>query len=316
MDQILLALAQKIGLTALDVGARGGVNTDLGPLAAATNYVGFEPDPEECARLSRTGIGGGWKNVKFVPVALAAQPGEFALNLYSKRGCSSKYTARQDLGQLFARGDFYNLDEVVKVPCQRLDDVLQSESIEEPAFMKIDVQSMEVEVFDGALKTLQEDLVGIRTEVSFFPMYEEQPLFAEIDQRVRRDGFVPMRWLENHEWRRATKKKPYSMADGALPFSRGQLMHADVLYLQHPEGLKTDSPKALRRLVRLGLVAACYQHYDHALAAFSIPAVRSFCQGELKLDAEQAVERMSQAEVTLGRRLGWRLMRALQNRFA
>lgn len=316
MDPSLLALAQKIGLTALDVGARGGVNTDLGSLATATNYVGFEPDAEECSRLTRTGIGGGWRNVKFVPVALASQPGEFELNLYSKRGCSSKYTARQDLGKLFARGDFYNLDQVVKVPCQRLDDVLKSEVIEEPAFMKIDVQSMEVEVFDGAVRTLQEDLVGIRTEVSFFPMYQDQPLFAEIDQRVRRDGFVPMRWLENHEWRRATKKKPYSMADGALPFSRGQMMHADVLYLQHPEALLADTPKSLRRLVRLGLIAACYQHYDHAMAAFSIPAVRSFCREEVNLDAERAVERMSQSDASLGKRLGWRLMRALQNRFA
>lgn len=316
MDQTLLALAQQIGLTALDVGARGGVNTDLGPLAVATNYVGFEPDAEECARLSKTGIGGGWKNVTFVPVALADHAGEFQLNLYSKRGCSSKYTARKDLGKLFCRGDFYNLDQVVTVPCQPLDDVLTKEGIAEPAFMKIDVQSMEVEVFDGAVRTLKDDLVGIRTEVSFFPMYEDQPLFAEIDQRVRRDGFVPMRWLENHEWRRATGKKPYSMADGPLPFSRGQLIHADVLYLQHPEALATDTPKALRRLVRLGLVAACYQHYDHAMAAFSIPAVRSFCRDQWKLEPERAVERMSQAEVTLGRRLAWRVMRALQNRFA
>lgn len=300
----------------MDVGARGGVNTDLAPLASVTQYVGFEPDAEECERLSREGIGGGWQSVKFVPVALAAAPGEFDLNLYSKRGCSSKYTARKDLGALFARGDFYNLDRVVKVPCQRLDDVLVKEGIEEPAFMKIDVQSMEVEVFDGGERTLQEDLVGIRTEVSFFPMYEDQPLFAEIDQRLRRNGFVPMRWLESHEWRRVTKKKPFTMADGDLPFSRGQLMHSDVLYLLHPETLKHDTPKSLRRLVRLGLVAALYQHFDHAMAVFSMPAVRSFCRDEFKLDPERAIERMSLAEATLLRRLGWRLMRALQNCYA
>lgn len=93
-------------------------------------------------------------------------------------------------------------------------------------------------------------------------------------------------------------------------------MHADVLYLQHPETLAADSARALRRLVRLGLVAACYQHYDHAQAAFSRPEVRSYCKETLKVDAERAVERMSQAEASLGRRLGWRLMRALQNRFA
>ncbi|SKA92904.1 methyltransferase, FkbM family [Prosthecobacter debontii] len=316
MDHALLALAQNIGLTALDVGARGGVNTDLGPVAEATKYVGFEPDAVECARLQNAGIGGGWKQVQFVPVALADYEGTFDLNLYSKRGCSSKYRARQDLGKLFCRGEFYNLDQIVKVPCSRLDDVLHKEGILEPAFMKIDVQSMEVEVFNGAPRTLKEDLVGIRTEVSFFPMYEEQPLFAEIDQRVRQDGFVPMRWLENHEWRRATGKKPYSMADGPLPFSRGQLMHADVLYLLHPEALPTNDEKSLRRLVRLGLVASCYQHYDHAMAAFARPYVRQLCQDQWKIDPFKAVERMSQAEVTLTRRLAWRLMKTLQKNFA
>lgn len=312
----LLKLATKIGLTALDIGARGGVNTDLGELAGAMDYVGFEPDADECERLNRQGGRGGWKSVRYVPVALAERTGEFDLNLYSKRGCSSKYTARQDLGQLFARGDFYHLDRVVKVPCQRLDDVLEQQGITEPAFMKIDVQSMEVEVFNGAASTLKNDLVGIRTEVSFFPMYEGQPLFAEVDQRLRQDGFVPMRWLESHEWRRVTKKKPFSMAEGALPFSRGQLMHADVLYLQHPEQLGTHTPHELRRLARLGIVAACYQHYDHALAAFSIPAVRAYCEQSAGIDAEKAVQQMSQQGATLKNRLGWRLMRALQNRFA
>jgi FkbM family methyltransferase len=316
MDSSLLALAGHIGFTALDVGARGGVNDDLAALAPATHYVGFEPDAEECQRLNRSGISGGWKQVRFLPVALAAAAGEFDLNLYSKRGCSSKYTARQDLGKLFARGDFYKLDRTVRVPCQRLDDVLAAEKIEEPAFMKIDVQSMEVEVFDGAPRTLQEDLAGIRTEVSFFPMYEDQPLFAEVDQRLRKDGFVPMRWLESHEWRRATTKKPWSMADGPLPFSRGQLMHADVLYLLHPEALGHGTPRELRRLVRLGLMAACYQHYDHAHAVFTMPAVREFCMDLWKLDAAAAAERMSQAEATLTRRLAWRVMRALQRRFA
>lgn len=316
MHNTLLTLAQKIGLTALDIGARGGVNSDLGELAAATNYVGFEPDAEECKRLNDRGVGGGWKSVKFIPVALAEKEGEFDLNLYSKRGCSSKYTARQDLGKLFARGDFYNLDRVVKVPCQRLDDVLGEVGIEEPAFMKIDVQSMEVEVFNGAPRTLKDSLVGIRTEVSFFPMYEDQPLFAEIDQRLREDGYVPMRWLESHEWRRTTKKKPYSLAEGELPFSRGQLMHADVLYLQQPEQLGSGSPQELRRLVRLGLVAACYQHYDHALAALSLPAVKDFCSQIGVYQAEKAIKEMSQQSVSLKNRLGWRLMRALQNRFA
>jgi FkbM family methyltransferase len=316
MDKTLLALVDKIGLTALDVGARGGVNSDLAAIASSVSYIGFEPDKVECDRLNKTPNAGDWASARFLPIALANEKGTFNLNLYAKRGCTSKYVARKALGDLFSRGHFYNLDSVVKVPCQRLDDLLDTEDIVEPAYLKIDVQSMEVEVFDGAVKTLRDHLCAIRTEVSFFPMYEEQPLFAEIDLRVRGDGFVPMRWLESHDWRRTTLRKSNSLSMGDVPYSRGQLIHADVLYLQHPEALAADSLPAIRRILRLGLIAACYEHYDHALAAFAIPSVRQFCNDEMRLDPEAAVKRMSQANATLTRRLAWRLMRLLEKRFA
>jgi FkbM family methyltransferase len=316
MDKTLLSLIKQIGLTALDVGARGGVNADLKAIAPAVNYVGFEPDSLECARLNNSPNEFSWNTARFLPVALAAMPGEFSLNIYSKRGCTSKYKARKELGALFSRGHFYDLDAVVQVPCQRLDDLVEKDAILEPAYMKIDVQSMEIEVFDGAVKTLREHLCAIRTEVSFFPTYENQPLFAEVDQRLRRDGFVPMRWMESHDWRRSTSRKPRSLAGGDLPYSRGQLIHADVLYFQHPESLPTDTPSALRRLLRLGVIASCYEHYDHALAAFGNKTVQQYCGDVLKLDPEAAVKRMSQRQATLLRRVAWRLMRSMEKHFA
>jgi FkbM family methyltransferase len=315
MDETLIALIKRIGLTALDVGARGGVNADLSAIASAVDYFAFEPDRVECQRLNSTPAGD-WKTTRFIPVALAAEAGEFSLNLYSKRGCTSKYEARQDLGKLFSRESYYDLDKVINVPCQPLDELVQIESIQEPAYMKIDVQSMEIEVFNGAVSTLRNNLCAVRTEVSFFPMYKDQPLFAEIDQRLRRDGFVPMRWLENHEWRRRTTKKPRSLDSGEVPYSRGQLIHADILYLQDPEGMSADSLSDLKRLVRLGILATCFEHYDHALAAFSIPAVRQFCLEEMKLDPEPAVKRMSQKHATLLRKLSWRLLRLLEKNFS
>jgi FkbM family methyltransferase len=316
MDKTLIALSKRIGLTALDVGARGGVNTDLKGIASEVSYVGFEPDQKECNRLNKLPNLGGWGASRFLPVALAAEPGIFSLNLYSQPGCTSKYQARKELGALFARGHYYDINSVVQVPCQRLDDLVSMEAIEEPAYMKIDVQGMEDEVFQGAEMTLRNHLCAIRAEVSFFPIYKDQPLFAEIDQRLRSNGFVPMRWLESHEWRRSTSRKPRKLSNNDIPYSRGQLIHADVLYLLHPETLPSNTPEAIRRLLRLGVLAACYEHYDHALAAFTIQAVRQYAHSELKLDLEAAVKRMSQAQASFARRLAYRAMRVLENNFA
>lgn len=316
MDETLISLVKKIGLTALDVGARGGGNEDLQGIAAAVDYVGFEPDAEECARLNAMPGSGGWASSRHLPVALAAEAGAFDLNLYSKRGCSSKLTAIKAVGEIFCHGDYYDCDTTVKVPCARLDDLVGPEQICEPASMKIDVQGMEIEVFDGATVTLREHLCAVRTEVSFLPLYEDQPLFAEVDQRLRRDGFVPMRWLESHDWRRQTPRKARSYKKGEMPYSRGQLVHADVLYMQQPETLSVATPAALRRLLRLGVLAVCYEHYDHALAAFALPAVRHFCREELGLDPEASVRRLSKVKATWSRKLAWKLMRELEKRYA
>ena len=69
----------------------------------------------------------------------------------------------------------------------RLDDVPEVEGMD---YLKVDVQGGELAVFRGAQARL-ETAVMVHTEVQFVPFYEEQPLFAEIDQALRDAGF----WL-------------------------------------------------------------------------------------------------------------------------
>lgn len=293
----LRRLAHAVGVAALDVGARGGVKQDLLALAEEVDYYAFEPDEEECARLNGAGEQKPWKSVAFIPTAVSGTDGWLDLNLYRQRGCSSALKAEQDLGALFSRGDYYVHDGTVSVPSRRLDTVVTEYSIKHPAFMKIDVQGMEVECFGGAHRILSEDLVGVRTEVSFFPIYRGQPLFAEVDQALRRYGFCPMQWLELHDWRRSTRAKFPRLANGNVPYSRGQMMHGDVLYLLHPECLLDETDAEVRRLVRLGLVACCYDHFDHAYAALARSRVREFCHAVASIDPIQAIETLSEYKV-------------------
>ena len=44
-------------IVSLDIGARGGAQADLLPLARAVNLYGFEPDPEEYERLKAIEVG-------------------------------------------------------------------------------------------------------------------------------------------------------------------------------------------------------------------------------------------------------------------
>ena len=132
-------LADRVGIAALDVGARGGVSIDLLPVAAAIDYFAFEPDPEECRALNLGRNKGPWKSLTYIPAALAETDRVLNLNLYGKPGCSSAYRARQEIGALYSRADYYEHVKTIEVPARTLDRVAAEYSIKNLAFMKIDV---------------------------------------------------------------------------------------------------------------------------------------------------------------------------------
>lgn len=318
MSNDLRRLTEAVGLCLVDVGARGGPSKggplwDFAALAPAIDYVGFEPDAEECERLLRTASDSAWRSEKFVPLALSDQSEDLSINLYSKRGCTSTLTARLDIAELFARRDWYDLDGVVTVSARALDDLIAEAKVPAPAFMKIDVQGMEGRVLRGARQALATSLVGIRAEVSFFQFYESQDQFADIDRLLQSSGFALMGWLESHAWRRLAQVPFPRLAEGSFPCSRGQLSHADALYLARPEALAANSDAEIERLVRLGIVAAHYGHIDHAYAAMAGPRVREYVLDKLGTDPFTMLSAQSKA---LGRRM-WieRVLERVKRRF-
>ena len=59
---------------------------------------------------------------------------------------------------------------------------------DDTVFIKIDTQGYEDRVLRGATRIL-EQAVGIHVELSFIPLYDGQPLFHEMVERIREDGF-------------------------------------------------------------------------------------------------------------------------------
>lgn len=289
-------LTEEVGFTVVDIGARGGAVSDLKAIAPSADYYGFEPDAEECERLNREGALG-WKSARFFPVALGGIEGELDINLYAQRGCSSALKVREGVGERFSRGQYYALKEVVRVPATTLDGMVREGRIGPPAFMKIDVQGMETECFAGARQSLGGSLVGIRTEVSFYSVYEGQALWSDVDDMLRPFGFVPMRFLELHEWRRKTMRKWPLLKEGDWPYSRGQMIHADVLYLMEPEYLRDQRIDEPTRMLRLAIAAMCYDQFDHASAACEHPEVRQWVIDRIGLDPMVELRQMSRDRV-------------------
>ena len=77
----------------IDLGARGGVDTDWLPLARSVDAVGFEPDETECKRLNQAAARdpGPWHSLRYVPTAISEHGGPRTLHLAQHRGSRTSH---------------------------------------------------------------------------------------------------------------------------------------------------------------------------------------------------------------------------------
>ena len=193
------------------------------------------------------------------------------------------------------------MERTAPVETLSLDEAAHRFALREVRHLKIDVEGLELEVFEGARSVLDE-LVAIRTEVAFQPLRQGQPLFADVEAFLRARGFQLICFPEVHSWRRATRAKHPALAVGPVPWSRGQLVHADAFFLREPEDLDVSSDAGARRAVQAAFLALVYGHVDHARAYLGLPAVERFVRDGCGLD-RPAVERgLATASMALYRR--------------
>lgn len=293
MKKVIKSIGKHIELNVFDIGARGGVFDDLQELGSVISMFGFEPDIVECERLNNNFENTfGFKSLKYMPYALGKYEENINLNLYSHRGCSSNLKVNMSLANEFSRGDYFTKEGEFNMPVHSMDYLVRNGSLPAPDFIKIDVQGMEMDVFNGGVENF-ENCIGVRTEVYFRKLYENQPLFPDIDIFMRSIGMIPIMFLEFHSWRRTTKKKYPKLASGKMAFSRGEMMHSDILYLKDPEYLKSDSIEQIKKCIKAALVGIAYKQYDYSFNILSKKEIREFFIGRTTLDPVEMIYKLS-----------------------
>ena len=271
----LASLLERIGpLGCLDIGARGGVVEDITPLGSSAFVYGFEPDGEECNRLNDTlqTEGHPFGELRFLPAALGPREERRTLNIMRHSGASSLLLPDPEMKSRFAERDaFFDVTRTVPVDTRPLDDVIADYGIVNPVYMKIDVEGFELEILKGAEDLLSSSLLAIRSEIAFLPTRLEQPDFGEISAYLKPFGFMPMGFLYLATWRSRTSIRHPRKAPGPVPFSRGQLVHGDVLYLRDPATLDDRSDEGVEALIRLAFLALLYDYVDFAFDIFERP---------------------------------------------
>jgi FkbM family methyltransferase len=184
MFNILEILPKFSPIRVIDLGAMAIGDEVYAPLVKANlaTVLGFECVQSECDRLNAMGREGH----TYLPYAVGdGRERDFHECNYPMT--SSLYEPNTPLLAKFQ--NLENLTQVVKkgrLATHRLDDMPEAAGAD---FLKLDVQGAEVDVMNGADQVLA-DAVVVHTEVEFVQMYKQQPLFAEVDQRMRKSGFV------------------------------------------------------------------------------------------------------------------------------
>ena len=212
--------------------------------------IGFEPQTGALASLNAR------KSELETYLPYVVGDGENAqLNLCLSPGMASLLTPDPPmLGHFHNFAAWARVIESVPVSTRRLDDISEIESLD---FLKIDVQGGELTCFQHGRQRLAK-AVAIQTEVSFIPLYKDQPAFGSIDLELRSMGFVPHAFVAIKNWMIAPLSVPNDPAAAI-----NQLLEADIVYVRDfTRAADMDS----EQLKHLAMIAHhCYQSFDLAL---------------------------------------------------
>jgi len=260
LDTISIAIGQvgsrKLGL-ADDYGSQ-----DWRLFAPNLTIYGFDADQDACdvanANLAARNIN--WQEFH-IPLALGKNQEEKTLYVTNQPMCSSLYPPNHEFIRRFAgMMELSGLSFSVEIETTTLDDFCQAEGVSEIDFLQIDVQGADLDVLQGAETLLSHSGLAIQIEVEFSPLYENQPLFADVDQYLRVRDFS-LFGLELSQWNR-------SVVTYDLGIGRRQLLWADAFYLRDLVNPKAKFTKTPLTLFKLACIADILNFSDYALELF------------------------------------------------
>lgn len=172
----------------VDIGARGGLNFDLSGMSQSIRISAFEPDQAECLKLEEGRPHS--KNAQFFyyPVVLGKRPEIRTLYKTFDPACSSIYSPISELSEKYIELKCTKLISMNSINVTTLDIWRNTQQTKHVDYLKIDTQGSELDILEGALETLKFTSL-VELEVEFSPIYQDQPLFADVDVFMRSQGF-------------------------------------------------------------------------------------------------------------------------------
>jgi FkbM family methyltransferase len=172
----------------IDVGAnRGQFALDARRTGYKGEIISFEPIAAHQEYLNI--LAAKDSKWKILPYALGEKCSELMLNVYKDDSFSSFYAVNELAQNSF--GNMVELDHVELVKIHTIDEVAESLGItpNRRIFLKTDTQGHDAEVLRGGQQTLNH-VLGILTEATVKPLYDECATFEDLSKQLLSMGFV------------------------------------------------------------------------------------------------------------------------------
>ena len=174
------------GIDFIDIGCSGQMDDKWKSLFRVLRYVGFDPNQEECQRLSA--LSSPYKQTRYVPYAVGEHVGEALMYLTESPYCYSLLRPRH---QWLRRFSYHSLFDVIgqsTVSCVTLDHLAETEGLRAD-IIKLDTQGLELPILRSASKVLPHTFC-VETETGFVENYVGETVAAELDGFMRQNGFL------------------------------------------------------------------------------------------------------------------------------
>ena len=261
-------------LSLLDVGARGGIGYPWNTANKdSLNIILAEPDPQEIELLKKNHVG------EILPHALWSNENELILNINNSEGTSSILESNMDFLKKFDNSDRFKTKNKIKKLTKTIDELSLQGKISDIDFIKIDTQGGELNVLEGGINYLKDNLVGLETEIEFVEIYKNQPLFSDVETFIRQNLGLELWDIRKTYWK-------YSQSHYKNP-TKGRLIFGDALFLRPITTLEKwlnemEINKAKTKIQMLIISTIAYGYLDYTNAILKTNFTDNFINKEDK----------------------------------
>jgi FkbM family methyltransferase len=262
--QILLGkIKNEYPFTLVDIGAMGGVGKKWDFISDFIKIIAFEPDEREFNKLKNN------DNVIYFNYAIYNTSKDIKFYNTKGRGKSSTFKPNINFLSQFENVERFHVEKEEIIPSEKvktLDSIIEENLIIDVDFIKLDTQGSELKILEGCQKYVIPRVFGIQIEVEFIEIYQNQPLFRNVDEFMHRNGFHLID-LRRHYW----KRKDYYDYSG-----KGQLVFGDALYFKRTDVLfrelheLQDKSYATSKIYKIVLVCLKFRMFDYAVSVVKI----------------------------------------------